>query len=145
MINPFLDVDWNPDTPAKRRFAKSLIIGFPVLAVVFLLLGWWRTGMLSTKFLPVAGLGVTVGVVLWFVPQIARPFYLAWYFSACCIGIVLSNVLFALFFYLVFTPTGLLLRIFRRNTMNRPLDRHTPTYWDAVENVVDPERYFRQF
>jgi hypothetical protein len=145
MINPFSDVDWNPDTPAKRKFAKSLMIGFPVLAVVFLLLGLLRTGMISTKFFPVAGVGFALGVVLWFIPQIARPFYLAWYFIACCIGIVLSNVLFALFFYVVFTPTGWLLRMFRRDTMNRPLDRQSKTYWQEVENVVDPESYFRQF
>src|ERR1700679_564886 len=111
MINAFLDVDWKPDTAAKRRFAKSLMIGFPVLAVVFLLLGWWRTGVISTRFFPVAGTGFALGVVLWFIPQIARPFYLVWYFLACCIGIVLSNVLFALFFYVVFTPTGWLLRM----------------------------------
>jgi hypothetical protein len=145
MINPFLDVDWNPDVPAKRRFARSLMIGFPVLAVIFLLLGWWRTGMVSTKFLPVAGAGVAFGVVFWFLPQIARPFYLAWYFLACCIGIVLSNLLFTLFFYLVFTPTGFLLRMFRKDTMNRPLDRQSKTYWNEVEKIVDPERYFRQF
>jgi hypothetical protein len=34
-----------------------------------------------------------LGVVLYLMPQIARPFYVAWYFLACCIGIVTSNAL----------------------------------------------------
>ena len=35
MINPFSEVNWNPDRPARKKFAVSLIIGFPAIAVVF--------------------------------------------------------------------------------------------------------------
>ncbi|MFT4587452.1 MAG: hypothetical protein ACI9VS_002084, partial [Candidatus Binatia bacterium] len=30
MLNPFKEVDWNPDLPARRKFAVSLVIGFPI-------------------------------------------------------------------------------------------------------------------
>ncbi len=40
MLNPFREVNWNPDTTARRAFAKSLVIGFPCVALVFLLAGW---------------------------------------------------------------------------------------------------------
>jgi len=86
-----------------------------------------------------------MGVVLYLAPQIARPFYMAWYFLACCIGIVTSNALLIAFFYLVITPFGLLMRAFGRDPMNQAWDSKAMTYWRAAEKPVDPERYFRQF
>ncbi len=145
MINPFKDTNWNPGPAEKRKFATSLVIGFPILAAVFALLGWLRTGTLPGWTLWLALIGAGLGVVLWIVPQIARPFYLVWYFAACCMGIVISNVLIAAFFYLVFTPIGLFMRTIGRDPLQKRFDRTRATYWRDVEKVVDGERYFRQF
>lgn len=145
MLNPFKDTNWNPGTAEKRKFAVSLIIGFPILAAVFALVGWLRTGAWSGGFVWLAVIGAALGAVLWVLPQIARPFYLVWYFAACCLGIVISNLLIAAFFYLVFTPIGLLMRAAGRDPLQKRLDRSRTTYWHDVEKVVDGERYFRQF
>lgn len=145
MLNPFKDTNWNPGTAEKRKFAVSLIIGFPLLAAVFALVGWLRSGAWSGGFVWLAVIGAALGAVLWVLPQIARPFYLVWYFAACCLGIVISNLLIAAFFYLVFTPIGLLMRAAGRDPLQKRLDRSRATYWHDVEKVVDGERYFRQF
>lgn len=145
MINPFNDTNWNPDLAARRSFAKSLIIGFPVLALVFTLVGWLKTHALPTWTPWVAAIGAGLGIVLWLVPQIARPFYLVWYFAACCIGIVVSNALIAAFFYLVITPFGLAMRLFGRDPMTRQRDKSKASYWRDAEKAVDPQRYWRQF
>ena len=29
MVNPFNEVSWNPDLRERRKFALSLVIGFP--------------------------------------------------------------------------------------------------------------------
>ncbi len=145
MINPFKDTNWNPGTAEKRKFAVSLIIGFPILAAVFALVAWLRNGAWSGGFVWLALIGAGLGVLFWLLPQIARPFYLVWYFAACSIGIVISNLLIAAFFYLVFTPIGLFMRAFGRDPLQKRFDRSRPTYWHDVEKVVDGERYFRQF
>lgn len=145
MVNPFKDTNWNPDTAARRSFAKSLVIGFPILAIVFSLLGFWRTGSVPTWTPWLAGIGAGLGVVFWLVPQIAKPFYLAWYFLACCMGIVISNLLLMTFYYTVITPIGLIMRLLGRDPMERRLDRSATTYWVDAEKSVEAERYFRQF
>jgi hypothetical protein len=145
MVNPFKDTNWNPDLAARRSFAKSLIIGFPVLALFFTIMGWLKTHTWPTWTPWLAGIGAGLGVVLWLVPQIAKPFYLAWYFLACCIGIVVSNVLLGAFFYLVITPFGLVMRLSGRDRMNRKWDPAKASYWQDAEKVVDPQRYWRQF
>ena len=145
MLNPFKDTNWHPGTVEKRAFARSLIIGFPILAAVFAVVGFWRTGAWPHGMLRLGLNGCGAGVVLWLLPQIARPFYLAWYFIACCVGFVMSNLLFAVFFYAVITPIGLVMRLLGRDPMTRKFDPAAASYWRDVKPPVDPERNFRQY
>ena len=145
MLNPFKDTDWNPDIPARRRFARSLVIGFPAIAAVFAVVGWFKTHAFPGWTLWLGVIGAAVGAVLWLVPQIAKPFYLVWYFLSCCIGIVMSNALLAAAYYLVFTPAGLVMRALGRDPMKRRPDPQAKTYWRKAETVTDPARYYRQY
>ena len=145
MMNPFKEVNWNPSLPERRKFALSLIIGFPCVALVLSLVNWFAHHAWKPFFLWLGIVGFGVGVVLWLLPQIAKPFYLIWYFIACCMGIVIGNVLFAVFFYLVFTPMGLALRATGRKVFTMGFDKTQATYWRDAEKVVDLKRYYRQF
>ena len=145
MINPFKDTNWRSDLTQQRRFACSWAIGFPVIAAIFSGVGF-IIGRGVPPWAPWLGIiGATTAALLYIVPQIARPFYLAWYFLACCIGIVMSNGLLIAFFYLVITPFGLVMRMFGRDPMKRAWEPQKTTYWRDAEKFVNPERYFRQF
>jgi hypothetical protein len=145
MLNPFKDTDWNPDLPARRRFGRSLVIGFPIMATVFALTAWFRTHTLPGWTLWLGLGGAAAGAVFWLVPQIARPFYLAWYFIACCCGLVISNGLLIAAYYLVFTPAGLILRLLGRDAMKRRPNAQATTYWRKAEAAPHPARYYRQY
>ena len=146
MINPFKDVDWHPNREACRRFARSLMIGWPIVAVLIGLAQLVRFGELSLG-LPAAigGSGFVVGLVCWLVPAVARPFYLIWYAVASSIGFVVSNGLLATVFLVVVTGTGLALRLLGRDPLKRAIDRAAPTYWETAEPAPEARRYFRQF
>jgi Saxitoxin biosynthesis operon protein SxtJ len=145
MINPFKDTNWNPDLAERRKFARSLVVGFPILAAVMAIAGRLHSGVWKPGLFWLGAIGCAAGLVFWLIPQIAKPFYLVWYFVACCIGIVMSNALVAAFFALVITPTGLIMRALGRDPMTRHFDPSSKSYWRDVEKVVDPERYFRQY
>jgi len=144
MMNPFTEVNWDPGLKEKRSFARSLIIGFPAIAVFFSVVNWLSRHSAKPFFLWLGVIGFAVGVVLWFLPAIAKPFYLLWYFVACCMGFVIGNALFSLFFYLIFTPLGLVVRG-RSKFKNKGFDKAAATYWRDTEKVVDLNRYYRQF
>ena len=78
MINPFADVNWRPDRVGLQGFARSLMIGFPVLAVVWVVIGRLSTGAWSfgpAAWLAAAGAGA--GLLFHALPAVARPFYVA--------------------------------------------------------------------
>jgi len=146
MINPFKEINWRPNTAEKRKFAVSLMIGFPVLALLFLIGLRLATGAWHPSFpLKLGAIGFGVGIVLWLVPVIARPFYVVWYALACCIGIIVGNVLFAAVYYLLVTGTGLALRLFGRCPISKGPNPAATTYWLDAEQPPDVNRYFRQF
>ena len=148
MVNPFREVNWRPDLAERRKFAKSLAIGFPCIALFLLFIGWigkgqWDVNLVLALWL--AGSGVLAGACFWLLPQIARPFYAAWYFLACCIGIVVGNLLLAGFYYLIFTPFGLVKRLAGKPAIVKRFDKNAKTYWREAQTTNDPARYYKQF
>ena len=146
MPNLFKEVNWHPDTAARRTFAKSLIIGFPCVALVFLLVGKLSGGAWNLEFaLKLGGLGAAAGVLFYLVPAIAKPFYVVWYALACCVGLVMGNVLMGLLFYVLVTGIGLVKRAFGSQPIRKTPDPQAKTYWLAAAPPSNPKRYFSQF
>ncbi|MBI5774606.1 MAG: hypothetical protein HZA89_12790 [Verrucomicrobia bacterium] len=145
MINPFKEVNWQPGPAEKRKFAWSLVIGFPVLALVVLLIRRFASGAWHPEpSLWIGGVGGAVGLLLLAVPQIARPFYLLWYGLGCCIGIVVSNVLLTGFYWIVITLFAVVMRWRGRDALRRKFSRNAKSYWLDAERVTDPKRYYSQ-
>jgi hypothetical protein len=146
MINPFKEVNWNPGTQERRKFALSLIIGFPCIAVLLLVVGLLRgRGWNIPLAAIIGGGGLAVGLLLLALPQISRPFYIAWYFVACCVGTVVGNLALGIVFFVLVTGVGLLLRAFGHRPVRKTFDKRATTYWQDAEQVDDPNRYYRQF
>ena len=144
MINPFREVNWKPDLAGRRAFAKSIAIGLPLLALVLGALGWFRTHTWPVWTLWLAGVGAASGIMLWLLPQIARPFYIVWNGLGCCIGFIVGNAAVTTIYLLVVTPIGFLLRLFGRDPLQRRFERERESYWEDAEKTGDAERYFRQ-
>lgn len=80
-------------------------------------------------------------------PRALKHVYIAWMSLAIVLGFIVSNVILALFFFLVITPVGLVARLSGRDFLNRKLDRAAATYWlprrrSAPRAAADYERQF---
>jgi len=146
MMNPFKEVNWNPDRAERRKFARSLIIGFPCIAVVLILAGWLKTGVWKLQpALMIGGIGFAIGLLLLVLPGISKPFYVLWYGFACVIGLVVGNTLLAVVFYIFITGVGLAMRAAGRCTVSKTVDKQAATYWKNAKPANDPQSYYRQF
>lgn len=148
MINPFKEINWNPDTKERKKFALSLLIGFPAIGILLLLLGWIKTGVWDKNLnlsLWIGGIGFFAGIAFYIFHQISKPFYIIWYFLASCIGFVISNLVLALFYYLILTPFGIVRQIVSKDSFPKTFDKSKKTYWQDAPQVDDIKRYYKQF
>lgn len=136
-----ISIDMNPPRRQLRQFG---LVFFPAFMG---LLGWILTRATGS---------ITAGIVCWslaplvfllgaFAPAAVRPF---WIVSMCVsfpIGFVISHVVIALVYYVVLTPAGLLLRLFKGDPLKRAWDPAVESYWIKRPPEATVERYFRQF
>jgi len=91
-------------------------------------------------------LAVVVPVVGWLVPAFMRLVFVGMSYLAWPIGFVVSHVVLAVVYYLVFTPIGLVMRVLGYDPMKRRFDPDAASYFIARDpKVSEPKRYFRQF
>jgi hypothetical protein len=146
MFNPFKEINWHPSLAERRKFGWSLVIGFPSLAAALLLAGRLVSGIWSvTPFLWLGGCGLAAGALFVAIPLLAKPFYLLWYFLACCIGTVVGNTLLAALYFLIVTPVGAAMRAFGRKAVSKTFDKNMQSYWVDVKKADDVKDYYRQF
>lgn len=79
-------------------------------------------------------------------PGILRPAYVLWMRLAYVLSWVNTRLILILVFYLVFTPYGLLMRLFGNDPLERRLERGRGSYWIKKERgAFTKEPYERQF
>ncbi len=105
---------------------------------------WWKFEAATVAYV-VWSIAATITIVFYALPPIRKPIYLGWIHLAYPIGWVVSHTAMAIIYYLVFTPIGLIMRLFGRDPMERRLDRSAASYWVEHDPAGEPGRYFRQF
>jgi hypothetical protein len=123
-----------------RQFAIALI----VFALVAIALRWARHGSVGLWAIAAACAAVAVGIAGAIAPRrIASVFWLVTTLTLP-IGMVVSELMLAVLYFVVITPMALLFRIAGRDRLRRSIDRDAPTYWVAHRDAPDAARYFRQ-
>ena len=82
-----------------------------------------------------------------FIPRLFKYIFRKWVAFSIIIGYFISRILLTLIFFLVITPTGLLMKLFGKDPMDRKIDDQISTYWIKHEQPSDStiERYKKQF
>ncbi len=134
-------VNRHPSLRELRQFGLIWLVFFATAGVVALV----RSGS-TTAAAVLWAAAVAVPVLGWVVPSFMRAIFVGMSLAAWPIGFAVSHLVLAVVYYLVVTPAGLLLRLFRYDPMQRRLDPEAESYWQVRERPTDDERrYFRQF
>ncbi len=93
---------------------------------------------------------MAVGLVLCLcrlIPPLFRLIYRLWLSFSVVLGYFISRILLTIIFFLVIMPTGLTMRLFGNDPMERKLDPAAPSYWQKKEPQEDNSiaRYEKQF
>ena len=114
------------DTSSKeiRKFGLVIAIALGVIGSFvyvkfgnFDVVGWlWGIGLLF----------LILGFIL---PSVLRPVYRIWMLLAYFIGGVVSRIILTVLFYVVLTPTGLVLRLFGKDVLDQRFEKDRESYW----------------
>jgi hypothetical protein len=92
------------------------------------------------------GAGLFFLLAGFFLQPLLRPLYIGWMKFAFVLGWINARLILGVFFYLVLTPLGLVMRLFGRDVLYRKFDRKATTYWVKREPAeFKRERYERLF
>ena len=81
-----------------------------------------------------------------FFQRVLRPIHASWMKVAHVLGWVNTRLLLGLFFYLVLTPVGLVIRLFGKDLIQQKIDRSRKSYWVKRETgATERGRYERLF
>jgi len=136
-----IDIDWNPTEKKLRIFAA-------IFFVIAAMMGYWgyRLSGSTTVGWSITGVGFFLAVLSLVSLPVCRAVYIGWMGLCMPIGWVLSYFMLIVLFFFVVTPIGLLMKLVRRDPMQRQLEPGRKSYWEAKKTrSPNTDRYFRQF
>lgn len=130
---------WTPSERELRKFGLTVGTAFAVLGSI----SWWRGHELPPRVLWTVGALLFVPGLLF--PGVLGPVQRGWMAFATVLGHVNTRIILTVLYYLVMTPVGLVMRLFR-DPLDRSLHDGRSSQWIKRERTpVDPARYERQF
>jgi hypothetical protein len=122
-----------------------------ILALIFLVIpGVMGAYLLLWKGAASGYVWIAAGTVLCLarlITPLFRAIYQFWIGLSVVIGYFVSRILLTIIFFLVMTPTGLIMRMVGKDPMERERDPRAASYWSRKEPEPDTsmERYEKQF
>ena len=122
-----------------RKFGLTVGAAFAVLGTI----SWWRGHEWPPRMMWTLAVLLMVPGALF--PTVLGPVQRAWMAFATVLGHFNTRVILTVLFYLVMTPVGLIMRMFR-DPLDRSMKERRDTQWVKREpQPVDLARYERQF
>lgn len=132
-------VNSRPNRQHLRRFGLTVAIGFTLIGA----LSWWRQHTVAPLVLWT--LAVLNGAPALVAPAALGPVERVWLAVGNGLAWVNTRIILTALFYVVVTPVGVLMRVFR-DPLDRELYEARASYW--IRRTVapfDPKNYQRQF
>ena len=131
----------NADIKKEKR---DIRIVFLIFCALFAVIAWRHYPSASSYAL--ASLCLVILPIVAFSPIILRPVFKLWLKAAHAVGWFNTQLLLSIVFILIFIPTGLIMKLLRKDPMKRKMHAEG-TYWEPYEiaGLKDKKRYERQF
>jgi len=136
-----IEINLKPTDKDLRLFGRAALIASVLLTVLLYLI----------KGLAFKWCGVILGIgVLIFLASIVSFRFIRWIYIGLTlltfpIGLTISFIVMAVFYYGLLTPSGIIFRLIGRDPLRRKLDKTMKSYWIPHRPCEKNERYFSQF
>jgi len=115
----------------NKKFAYTLAIVFTLIAVYRIFLkhqnGWWA----------LIGLSIVLLLLSFVKPILLNQTRLGWEKFGQVLGVINTYVLLTVFYFLILTPLGLLMRLFGKDILKLKKQNNLATYWEQDNSRTD--------
>jgi hypothetical protein len=111
-----------------------------VFTAVFVLIGAWPLLHSNAPRWWAVGIAAAFALVTLLKPTLLSGLNRLWLKFGLLLGKIVSPIALGVLFYLVFTPTGLLMRLFGKDPLRLKLDRAGDSYWIRREPPGPPPK-----
>lgn len=136
-----IKLDLNPPDRQLSQFGVFALFGFPLIAVLVR----WRLSAPDWLFYTLIGIGVVAFVASRANPKFVKPLFIGLMIMALPIGFVVSMALMILIYYGLFTPVGLVFRLFGRDPLQKRPDAAVKSYWHVRGTPRSKASYLRLY
>jgi hypothetical protein len=131
---------WKPAPSTLRQFALLWLASFMTA-------GSWHwfvhaQAQMAAALIVIAVVGGGAGLLK---PALVQPLFVGWMLVAFPIGVIISTVVLGLLYYGLFTPIGIVFRLWGRDALWLRKQATATSYWQPKAMAQDPRRYFQQF
>ena len=136
------------DFISTQRASKSQLRSFAwvmdTFAIFLAIASWHFKLFLGMQIFSVLSLIFIVFGI--FVPILLQPVFVIWMLFARILAFINTHLVLAFIFYTLFTVIGLILRLYRKDPLDRELKNDLVSYWYRPEHKELPrDHYERQF
>jgi len=129
----------NLDKNNLKKFGITMGVAFFLITLILSLRH-------KQVILPIAITSLAFFILALSLPVLLKPVYIFWMKLAFILGWFNTRLILYVLFYLIFTPIGLLMRLFGRNPLDRRIEKHKDSYWRRKDKrEFQPLNYERQF
>ena len=127
------------DVKELRKFSITLFFALEILG----LLVFWQRGAAG---LVLCGIGLALLLCGLTRPALLANPYRGWMRLSLILGFLMTHLILSLMYYFVFTPTGVVMRMFGKDFLHKQFDKNATTYWiKKIQRVYAKDRYEKMF
>jgi saxitoxin biosynthesis operon SxtJ-like protein len=120
--------------PSERSFGITFAVVFALLAAF----SYWHRGAGTTFYVTIA-VSMVFAVVTLMAPRILRPLNLIWLKFGLLLHKVVNPVIMGILFFGIFTPMGVVMRMFGVDFLRMKRKPATESYWIAKSDDAIPD------
>ena len=117
-----------------------------VFALLFIIIGFFPLLYGSSPRLWALGVGMTFLCLAFISPKLLRPLNILWFKFGMLLHKIINPLVMGFLFFFTVTPIALLMRLIKKDPLNRSFNHDIPTYWIKREKgEPQPDTMQRQF
>ena len=124
--------------PSNKRFGFFFTIVF-LLTSVYFYIEFYKIAFYCFCFLTIVFFFITI-----FKAEILRPLNRLWMSLGLILGVIISPIIMGMIFFIIFTPVGILMRLFGRDELGLKLKKKS-SYWIKREDSNQSNSFKYQF